>query len=73
MKILLDGTEIENMENQQPKEYLNVKIYTGNPWNTPANAQYAQKNGLAMEEVVSNIFTPQPIGIQPKTTAYNIK
>ena len=40
MKILLDGTEIENMVNQQPKEYLNVKIYTGNPWNTPANATY---------------------------------
>ena len=40
---------------------------------TSMKLMYAQKNGLAMEEVVSNIFTPQPIGIQPKTTAYNIK
>ena len=49
--ITINGKLQWRVQNQQPKEYTNVKVYAGNPWNNPFNSTYGTVWGLKINDV----------------------
>ena len=49
-EVIINGNVVQAIENQEPKEFNNVKFYAANPWQDAFTAEYGSVWGMIVND-----------------------